>query len=89
MSGIQISAAALRAEAGVLSISGLLLMAIGFPLTLFLVAWALAEGGLPPMLPVVIGAPPLMIGYLACHYASLRLVKAKAMERRYSESKFA
>jgi hypothetical protein len=82
MSRSYISAAALRAEAGVLSISGILLMAIGFPLTLFLVAWALAEGGLPPMLPAAIGAPPLMIGYLACHYASQRLVLAKAMDRR-------
>ncbi len=79
MSRLHISAAALRAEAGVLGISGIMLMAIGFPLTLFLVAWALAEGGLPPMLPVAIGAPPLMIGYLACHYASQRLVMAKAL----------
>jgi uncharacterized membrane protein YeiB len=80
MSRLHISARALRAEAGVLSISGLALMAIGFPLTLMLVAQSLAEGGLPPMFPVAVGAPPLMLGYLACFFASQRLVRAKALE---------
>ena len=75
------SAATLRAEAGMLCISGLLLLAVGFPVTLFLVAQALAEDGLSPMLPVAIGAPPIMLGYMACHFASQRMVKAKVLER--------
>ncbi len=67
-----------------LSISGLLLLAAGFPLTLFLVGHALAENGLSPMLPIIIGAPPIMLGYLACHFASQRLVRARALEREPS-----
>lgn len=74
--------AALRAEARLLSVAGLILLSIGFPVTLLLVAQALAPNGVSPMLPVAIGAPPLMLGYIACHFASKRLVKAKTLERR-------
>ncbi|UPT62801.1 MAG: hypothetical protein M0D54_21155 [Hyphomonadaceae bacterium JAD_PAG50586_4] len=48
--------AALRAEARLLSTAGIILLLIGFPLTLWLVAGALAENGISPILPLAIGA---------------------------------
>lgn len=82
------AADALRAEARLLTIAGLLLFAGGFPITLILAAGALAGTVAPPLLPAVVGAPPLMLGYLACHFASQRLVKAKALDgRRRSSAK--
>ena len=75
------TAASLRAEARLLSIAGIMLLLIGFPLTLWLVAGALAENGISPILPLAIGAPPIALGYLACHFASQRMVKARALER--------
>lgn len=74
--------AALRAEARFLTVAGLILLGLGFPATLFLVAQALAPEGVSPMLPIVVGAPPIMLGYIACHFASKRLVKAKTLETR-------
>jgi hypothetical protein len=74
--------AALRAEARLLSVAGLILLAVGFPTTLLLVAQALRPEGLSPVLPAAIGAPPILLGYIACHFASKRLVKAKALEAR-------
>lgn len=74
--------AALRAEARLLSVAGFILLALGFPATLMLVAQSLAPDGVSPMLPLAIGAPPIMLGYIACHFASKRLVKAKALEGR-------
>jgi len=73
--------AALRAEARLLTTAGLLLLALGFPVTLFLVANALAGDGGSPWAPVAAGAPPIMLGYLACHFASARMLQAKALER--------
>lgn len=73
--------AALRAEARLLTVAGLILLGIGFPATLVLVAQSLAPEGGSPVLPAAIGAPPIMLGYIACHFASKRLVKAKALER--------
>lgn len=73
--------ATLRAEARLLSLAGIMLLLIGFPLTLWLVSGALGEDGFSPILPLAIGAPPIMVGYLACHFASQRMVKAKALER--------
>lgn len=74
--------AALRAEARLLVIAGLLLLGAGFPLTLILTALALGSGEGSPFTPAVIGAPPIMLGYLACHFASRRMVRAKALEGR-------
>ncbi|MBL8531402.1 MAG: hypothetical protein JNK94_06685 [Hyphomonadaceae bacterium] len=71
----------LRAEARLLTIAGVMLLVIGFPLTLLLVADALREGGGSAVLPLAIGLPPLALGYLACHFASQRMLKAKALER--------
>lgn len=79
MASARPSAAALRAEARLLTIAGLMLLGLGFPLTLALVASALS-GGVAAILPAVIGAPPIMLGYLACHFASQRMVKAKLLE---------
>ena len=70
----------LRAEARLLTIAGLILLAISFPMTLALASMALAPHGPPPILPLVLGAPPMLLGYLACHFASRRMVKAKALE---------
>jgi hypothetical protein len=74
--------AALRAEARLLTLAGVILLGIGFPLTMVLVAQSLAPDGISPVLPAAIGAPPIMLGYIACSFASRRLVKAKALERR-------
>jgi len=74
------NAAALRAEARLLTIAGLILLGAGFPVTLLLVAQAMAPDGVSPMLPLAVGAPPLMLGYLACHFASQRLSRAKTLE---------
>ena len=53
--------AALRAEARLLTVAGLILLGIGFPVTLLLVAQSLAPEGVSPVLPVVIGAPPMWV----------------------------
>ncbi|MEZ5959774.1 MAG: hypothetical protein R3C30_05020 [Hyphomonadaceae bacterium] len=72
--------AALRAEARLLTVAGFLLLGIGFPLTLLMTAIALSSGEGSPFMPAVVGSPPIMLGYLACHFASQRMVKAKAIE---------
>lgn len=72
--------AMLRAEARLLTIAGLILLGLGFPITLFLAAQAFAPGGLSPILPIAAGAPPILLGYLSCHFASQRMVKAKSLE---------
>jgi hypothetical protein len=71
------AAAALKAEARLLTVAGLILLAIGFPLTMSLALMALAPNGISPVLPAAIGGPPLLLGYLACHFASRRMEKAK------------
>lgn len=75
-------ASVLRAEARILTIAGALSLAVGFPLTLAMVAWSLADGGVSPLAPLATGAPLVMLGYLACHFASLRMAKAKALAAR-------
>ncbi|MBL8546061.1 MAG: hypothetical protein JNL81_06335 [Hyphomonadaceae bacterium] len=70
----------LRAEARLLTIAGFFLLGLGFPLTLIMTAIALGRADGSPFVPAVIGAPPIMLGYLACHFASQRMVKAKAIE---------
>ena len=72
--------AALRAEARLLTIAGFFLLGVGFPLTLIMTAIALGSGNGSPFVPAAIGAPPIMLGYLACYFASQRMVKAKAIE---------
>lgn len=72
--------AALRAEARLLTIAGFILLGVGFPVTLVMVAIALGAGAASPFVPAAIGAPPIMLGYLACHFASQRMVKAKLIE---------
>jgi hypothetical protein len=76
--------AALRAEARLLTTAGLLLLGIGFPLTLALVGIALGSGSDSPFAPAVVGAPPIVLGYLACHFASQRMLRAKAIESAVS-----
>lgn len=72
--------AALRAEARLLTVAGFFLLGIGFPLTLIMTAIALGRGDASPFVPAAIGAPPIVLGYLACHFASERMLKAKALE---------
>jgi hypothetical protein len=73
--------ASLRAEARLLATAGLILLALGFPSTLILVGVALTAHVISPLLPLAVGAPPIVLGYLACAAASHRMLKAKALER--------
>jgi len=70
----------LRAEARLLTTAGLILLGAGFPMTLLLTAQALTSDGASPFVPLAAGAPPIMLGYLACHFASQRMLKAKTLE---------
>jgi len=81
MAHVRPTPATLRAEARVLITAGLILLGIGFPVTLLLVAQALAPEGMSAVLPLAIGAPPIVLGYLACHFATQRMVRANALER--------
>lgn len=72
--------AALRAEAKLLTIAGFFLLGVGFPLTLIMTAIALGSSENSPFVPAAIGAPPIMLGYLACRFASQRMVKAKTLD---------
>jgi hypothetical protein len=74
------SIATLRAEARLLAVAGAILLAIGLIATLLLVARALAADGAPAALPIWVGGPPLLFGYLACHFATLRMQRACALE---------
>ena len=70
----------LRAEARLLAAAGAILLLLGFPLTMSLALMALASDGVSPVLPAAAGGPPLLLGYLACHFASRRMERAKALE---------
>jgi hypothetical protein len=80
MRSIRPDASTLRAEARMLTLAGLILLGLGFPLTLYLVSLSLGPGGLSPVLPLALGLPPIVLGYIACHFASVRMVKARALE---------
>jgi hypothetical protein len=73
---------ALRSEARLLTVAGLFLIGVGFPTTLVLTAQSLSPDGISPILPLAIGLPPIMLGYIACHFASKRMVKAQSLEGR-------
>jgi hypothetical protein len=88
MSTHRLNADDLRAEARFLTLAGLILLGLGFPLTLYLVAVSLGPHGLSPVLPLAIGAPPIVLGYIACHFASARMVKAKALEEARRQRRF-
>lgn len=81
-SSANLAAQTLRDEARVLTAFGVILLAIGFPLTLWLASQALAPHGLTPLLPIVAGGPPILLGYTACHFASKRLARARDLEIR-------
>ncbi len=81
MAAVRPNSAALRAEARLLTFAGFILLGVGFPITLIMTAIALGTGESSPFVPAVVGAPPIMLGYLACHFASQRMLKAKALER--------
>ena len=75
------TAKSLRAEARLLTTAGLILLGFGFPVTLALVALALApQASMPALTPLAAGAPPILLGYVACHLASLRMAKAQAID---------
>lgn len=74
-------ARALRAEARLMTLAGVILLAIGLPLSLILAALALA-GTVGPLVPVWAAGPPIALGWAACAWASRRLQKAQALEGR-------
>ncbi|MDX2274127.1 MAG: hypothetical protein NW206_01655 [Hyphomonadaceae bacterium] len=80
MSANSHTSTSLRAEARLLATAGIILLVIGFPLTMTLAMFAMQPDGVSPILPIVIGAPPLTLGYLACHLASRRMERAKALD---------
>lgn len=71
----------LRAEARLIAMAGFILLAIGFPTTLILVALSLSPDGISPLFALLAGGPPIALGWAACHYASTRLERAKERER--------
>lgn len=73
-------AAALTAEARLLAAAGIILLALGFPLTLTLAWFAMTAGGaISPLAPALIGGMPLLVGYIACELASRRYARAKML----------
>jgi hypothetical protein len=76
------NATSLRAEARLVGAAGAMLLVVGFPLTLALVSLSLSPDGLSPIMPALVGGPPVLLGYLACRHASSRLVRAKTVEQR-------
>ncbi len=77
----------LRSEAGFFSTAGMILLGLGFPLTLFLAAMAISPDGLSPAFPIMFGGPPVALGYLACRYASWRLAQAKSLEEEMARAR--
>lgn len=75
-----VTAANLRAEARLLTTAGVIVLAVAFPTTLALTALALLNASTAPLLPAAVGAPPIVLGYVACALASRRMLKAKALE---------
>lgn len=78
--------AALRAEARLIATAGLILLAVGFPLTLALAALALAPNGLSPLAPLLSGGPLVGFGWAACRYASWRLEQAGRLEQAQGDA---
>jgi hypothetical protein len=78
---------ALRGEARLLSTAGIMLLAVGLPLTLGLVAPALNPDGISPLTPLAIGGGPVLVGYLICVAASWRLSQAKKLSQRSQAKK--
>ena len=76
-----VSAKTLRDEARLLALAGAILLAIGLPVALAFASMALTPHGLSPVLPIAAGGPPILLGYIACHYATQRLVRAKRLEQ--------
>jgi hypothetical protein len=76
------SSATLRAEARLLAVAGAILLGIGFLATIILVGRALDAEGASPGLPIWVGGPPLLFGYLSCHFATLRMQRARALDSK-------
>lgn len=76
------SSATLRAEARLLAVAGAILLGIGFFATIILVGSALGGEGDSPSLPLWVGGPPLVFGYLACHFATHRMQRARALDQQ-------
>lgn len=77
----------LRSEAGFFSTAGMILLGLGFPLTLALAAMAISPDGLSPAFPIMFGGPPVVLGYLACRYASWRLGQAKKIDEEQARAR--
>jgi hypothetical protein len=62
-------------------VAGAILLGVGFVATIILVGRALSvEATASPALPIWVGGPPLVFGYLACHFATLRMQRARALD---------
>jgi hypothetical protein len=76
------TSATLRAEARILALAGAILLAIGLVCVLILVKRALSHEGGSALDPLLIAGPPLVLGYLSCHFATLRMQRAQVLEQR-------
>jgi len=76
------SSATLRAEARLLALAGAILLGIGLFATIVLVSSALGADGASPSLPIWVGGPPLVFGYAACHFATHRMQRARALDQK-------
>jgi hypothetical protein len=71
----------LRAEAGLLTLAGAILLGFGLPITVVLAFLAASpSAGLSPWVPLIAGGPLILVGYGVCAYAAQRLARAKTLE---------
>lgn len=75
-----LAAERLRAEARIVTMAGVILLAIGLPLALILAALALGPRG-DALAPVIWAGPLILMGWGACQYGARRLEQAQALER--------
>jgi hypothetical protein len=71
----------LRAEAGLLTLAGAIMLGLGLPITVVLALLAASpSAGLSPWVPPIAGGPLILLGYGICAYAAQRLAEAKKLE---------
>ena len=73
-------ASVLRAEARLMSVAGMLLLAAAFPFTLYLAVLALVGDHVSALTPLVAGAPPILLGYCVCHRGAYQLQRARKLD---------
>lgn len=71
----------LRAEAGLLTAAGAIMLGLGLPIVMVLALISVSPGsGVSPWLPPLAGGPLILVGYGICTYAAKRLAEAKKLE---------